>query len=663
MKATKSTFLYFVNYLFIFLLFISCQELEDISPERDYPRVSTGVITRIDETGISVTGEILSLGKAPVIEHGFIWSIKPKGEIHNSEVVSLGAIAKTGAYNTDINFALEKDKEYSIKAYAKTDQLTVYGLEITFTSQGSLPPIISDFSPKTGTWGDTITVVGKNFATSSAVAQVTLDGQKADIFSASSTSFKFVVPTTVSAVNNFVKISVYGASSTSAAPFILKQPRVFSSARTNGWLGDTLTITGEFLGPDPRSYIVYFNEAGSSRFVSANYNQIKVIVPDFYSTDEVCDIIIKNKYYTLKSPQQFTLDKPKIKSVSPSEVTFTSPFIIEGENFYPHSNQIFLGNSVNPIHVTASNYNKISVALNKYSLIPDRTVDVYLSVMGRKAEGKGTITIKEKWLRQTDESTTSIHENIFSRDNKIYRVQYKLSEFDPTSNSWVDLSSIPYPYKYKTATFTLDNKIFIGSGGSDYYGNSDFWKYDLALRQWKKLANFPGITNLYTSGFTLNGQGYFLTGNSIDNFWRYNLQEDRWEKLPNLPLKSQGRINTFVKNGNVYVVRTSNNKAELWEFNPVTVAWTQKNDPPQGLNLTNNGSIGPYAVLGTDEISLIGNNRKYSYDYIQDKWKEDLNFTQDFSGLTVKYGFFINDFTYINVSSATGNIGLYKTER
>jgi hypothetical protein len=308
MKATRSTYLYFANYLFIFLLFISCKELEDISPEREYPRVSTGIITKIDETGITVTGEILSLGKSAVIDHGFVWSMDERGELFNSERKSLGSIAATGTFSADITFGLEKGKTYYIKAYAISEEYTTYSQAIPIKSMGSLSPVITELNPKSATWGDTITVTGENFATIPNGTQVRIGGQPVDVFSLSNISFKFRVPNTVTKEANFIDVTSLGKSHTSKEYIILKLPVITSISPGNGKRGDVLTINGENFGPEPWRYVILFNNTTAAYPLSATTKQLKVKIPN-HLKGATYDIFINNYTHLAKSHQQFILEE------------------------------------------------------------------------------------------------------------------------------------------------------------------------------------------------------------------------------------------------------------------------------------------------------------------------------------------------------------------
>src|SRR5215204_12264 len=55
-------------------------------------------------------------------------------------------------------------KKYFMRAYAISEDFVVYGNTIEFISLGGKAPIVKDFFPATGTWDDTVTVVGENFS-------------------------------------------------------------------------------------------------------------------------------------------------------------------------------------------------------------------------------------------------------------------------------------------------------------------------------------------------------------------------------------------------------------------------------------------------------------------------------------------------------------------
>ena len=67
----------------------------------------------------------------------------------------------------------------------------------------------------------------------------------------------------------------------------------------------------------------------------------------------------------------------------------------------------------------------------------------------------------------------------------------------------------------------------IGTGidGDSLY--RDFWAYDPAVNNWKRVADFKGTKRAYAVGFSIGNRGYIGTGGNLSgtaykDFWEYN---------------------------------------------------------------------------------------------------------------------------------------------
>jgi hypothetical protein len=113
------------------LIFSSCSE--PVVNERPYPRVSKLEITNIVNGGASFKAEV-TYASVAIIDHGFIWTLGGFPTLTNGEKASLGAKSGTGAF-VFTAAGLQVGKKYTMCAYARSNQETVYGDVVDFVSK------------------------------------------------------------------------------------------------------------------------------------------------------------------------------------------------------------------------------------------------------------------------------------------------------------------------------------------------------------------------------------------------------------------------------------------------------------------------------------------------------------------------------------------------
>jgi hypothetical protein len=145
-----------------------------------------------------------------------------------------------------------------------------------FTLTNAGIPVITSFSPTSGTSGTTVTVTGRNFTGTTAVS---LDGYPATFQFISDTSLTFVVPSGASTGAIHVKNSAgLGASTTNFT--VAAATTITSFSPANGAVGSTVTITGTgFTGASAVSLDGY-----PASYTVVNATTITFIVPSGAAT-------------------------------------------------------------------------------------------------------------------------------------------------------------------------------------------------------------------------------------------------------------------------------------------------------------------------------------------------------------------------------------------
>ena len=259
----------------IIMLLASCTEEEVTS--REFARVKTSEVTDINGTGATFHAVIPS-SPVSVSDHGFLWHDQTSPLFENADRISLGPISELGPFNALCERGLSKGKKYYVRGYAVSEDNIVYGNVVEFTSMGSKPPVLSDFSPKVASWGDTITITGQNFSVSSTKNVVKFDASTAIFIDASSDIIRVKVPYDIH--NELATISIVesGTGHTSTLPtnFQLLAPIITSVTPSPAATETTVVIEGKYLGSTKKR--VFFN-AKEGTIVNTTLTSITCNVP------------------------------------------------------------------------------------------------------------------------------------------------------------------------------------------------------------------------------------------------------------------------------------------------------------------------------------------------------------------------------------------------
>ena len=218
------------------------------------------------------------------------------------------------------NMTSKKFKIYILKGSVKTE---VPGGEFVMNSLVS-----TSFSPAKIYAGNTLTITGSNFNSSSSYNFVLFGSTRVSNIYSYTSYINVTVPSTLTAGDYTVSVS--NGVDTVIIPGKLKVvvPSITGISPTSGYVGTDLTISGHNLNTN--SYYVYFNTSIYSAY-SYDTSTYKIKVPSL--TPGTYKILLSGVTGQIQSPTDFTVLAPTLTSITPTNGTVGTAVIITGDGF------------------------------------------------------------------------------------------------------------------------------------------------------------------------------------------------------------------------------------------------------------------------------------------------------------------------------------------
>ena len=226
----------------------------------------------------------------------------------------------------------------------------------------------------------------------------------------------------------------------------------------------------------------------------------------------------------------------------------------------------------------------------------------------------------------------------FSLGNKLYygngdynaSIQYNdIWQFDPATNSWSQMASLPGSLtRVSACAFSVNGFGYMGLGWNRFANAValfDFYKYDPSLNSWTAIAQYPGTSVFNASSFVIGNMAYVgLGGSGNTSMYKYDPMNDVWTSIANYPGSSGQSSVAFSVNGYGYVFGGWDGSSavnELWSYNPSGNSWSQKTSAPiSGISPTA-FVIDGYAFVGAGALGNQGGQVDfYQYYPTIDAW-------------------------------------------
>jgi len=285
-------------------------------------------------------------GSAPWVESGLFWTNAPA--ITGSALSTMGTISSGQTIELNVTAAIAGDGTYSFAIHTTSSNASMH-----YSKEGATPPelviqtlpappVISSFTPASGTATAEVTITGTEFSTATAVA---FNGQPAAFTVDSDTQIRATVP----AGATTGKISITNSDGTGLSPtnFTVLSPLAIDSfTPASGPVGTEVTMTGaRFTG----TTAVTFNGIPAASFVEDSDTQLRAIVPASATTGKIS---MTNAIGSGSSATNFTmLAPPMISSFTPANGPAATEVTLNGSFFIGATGVSFNGNAATSIIV------------------------------------------------------------------------------------------------------------------------------------------------------------------------------------------------------------------------------------------------------------------------------------------------------------------------
>lgn len=553
-------------YILLFLLLATgCEQDAKVQPKK-YPFVIMKEINT-NENGAEFIAEVQHLGNSTILTYGFIWSSNPDFQYSYSYSNMNEHEITIGDYSLKVTSDLKKDVTYNVRPFIQTEDYLVYGSSLSFISEGSNLPGISYFKPKNGNYGDTIVIYGENFSILKSRVSVSLGTDIANVISTDFNEIKFVVPQKLS-ISGEVPLYVKSGEDLmqSNELFSIDGHRITDYNPKEGIIGETeVEITGN--GFDPIKIVVWFGD-NKAQILDASETKIKVKLPFSMETgSKLIKVDIDGKMAITDNTFQIKSRWMRLKDF-PGEPRVWGSFTIVDNFCY-----LLAGKKDHAY------WDSELKDFWRYNFSNDQWENI-----GNFPGIKRSCTV----------SFTLGGEIYFGFGISIFTRLADFWKYNIQTNTWTQLNDFPGNARYDVIYYTLHNKAYI-IGGAGISVSPDVWQYEPDSDKWTKLGSIPiAYLDSRAAFYQTNDKAYLLPIFSRPTedimIYEFNPSNTSSFLVPqniSLPETIGGdRLPAFVLDGQLYVLGNYGNKeAVFWKYDFSIGKWTRLEDFPGGCRL------------------------------------------------------------------------------
>ncbi len=646
-----------VGSLYWVLILLSASTCQEIEYEvRSYPRMGLTQVTEVNGEGATFEGEILTLGNSPVDEHGFEW---------NGERVYLGETNTPGSFSTTVHYGIQDGLTYTVRCFAISDGITVYGDAVEFVGQGSESARINSFGPLHATWQDTVELRGQNFSVKNSI--VDFGGALTSVIGGGDTLLLVHVPLSLSDSSSVITYRFGDDIATSPIPFVLRKPVIENMEPASGQMGTLVTITGRYFHPT-NNIVRMGDQPIANTSTSTTMLKVSVLATGLFTGNQV--VSVQSGSYRVTVPVPFTLIGPEITAISPEYVTFGETITITGTNLGGGVPIVTLSGV--PAQVLAASATSISAVVPLTLTQAENSVEV--SVNGLTSISPTSLKIKAPVITSVSPSNSVYLGEMVTIDGLFFHPttnQVKAGGVDyvalTLSTSQLNFALTVYPddhdlraqvvtanqYSAEASLTTplikrerIDGVSRSGAFGFSLSGKGhmvfsetgtlpakEVWTYNVTSNSWQRLGDFPGAfrsrgVGMASSGKAYYGLGYDETG-QLRDWWEFNPAGNSWTKMDSTPFVPDYYANKMVVAGGIglffsapqYDEVLEKNFREFWTYDPGSDTWTKRYIPSNEIfhdyQFERSCSFG---IGGSAYFFFDVTQEAFRYDVLSDQW-------------------------------------------
>lgn len=624
----------YATFIFISILLIihSCTD-EDETTTSGYIRITTKEVTDITDKGVVFHASFDGEKIAKIRNHGFVWGKGESVSTSSSFIINLGE-PTFNEFSANVGYQLEAG-EYYARAFINTiDNITFYGERIKFKSLGSEGPQITNVNTIQLKQCDTLIIEGRNFI-ERIYPQVTINKkpQFNFLFEAKKGIIKVKV-TDILPDKPLIQVK-FNEFSTSKVVSVKQEPIIATliSPEAVG-PGDTVKIQLNQL-PDCLESDLQITpiepcyNCGLTKIDKAK-KQVNYILSQSCLPGKLSLAMVAKDSAIFKTPE-LKIKSVVVKSVNPSIIKLGEPLIIEGEYL----------NSTNPntvLRIGDNNYYPEFVSANQliFNLPPYTPFEVD-GTINAKLISCTNIDIDIQ-LKVALPKITSIYPTKIVTGNEIITVKGEnfypdFQTLEVCDASWpvqiIESTENEMRFKINDAANLdcLEKKVKIV-----------FYNYTVESAQgltidlvnaFTQLSSFPAGSRLHSQGFSIGNLGFIALGEIgntvLTELWQYNPTSDTWTQKNDFPGAPRRYATSFVIDDKAYVGLGwdiyNNPLNDLWEYDVVSDTWVEIAEFPNigvhAISFSLNGKA--YVGRSSIDLSAIG---FFEYDPQLNSWNK-----------------------------------------
>ncbi len=571
-----------------------------------------------------------------------------------SKVVEYNSL-KIGEFELAYEF-----KSDNTLAFQVPDSVTSYSLEVqaTIGEQSTDPvgldlkrPVILDFTPKSGTIGTEVTIVGTGFSPIASLNSVFVNGVEVTPSESGATEIKVQMPSATPGSYD-IDVAVFDSLAETNGQFEYWRTLITGMSPLSVTWNETVTISGVHFGDEnaPKEVWVGGNRAN---IVSSSDSEIQFRVPlevlETTADVEIRAVSIGDQ--RVFSGQLLTFKQPQIQAVSKTDISIGEQFTVTGENFHPHATVYEASLAGIEATVVTARTNLLVLVIPSATTGALAPLDV--NVGDFNFQTPFDLELTGFWTRVADgPSWETLHGYTYGSQGAIF---YGLvSAYDIALNQWVRKIGAFRIGNFggslsRFVSFQIGDSLYAGTGkfggGSSYENRFAF--FDGTAQHWNVIAALPAPGRQFAKGFSIGrsgfvGLGRLANGTFATDFWRYDTETDSWTQIADFPGTHSTAAVAFGIAGHGYI----STGEEIWQYDPIMDQWTRKNDFPGGYRVN-------HTVIQTEDRVIIGlgsglgvssYNDLWEYDPSSDSWERIQDF---FQSRSLAGGFLVGDKLFI----------------